>query len=765
MTFWRRSLDLLDDMSQVVAYARDLLSKEVVVHADLSNFDERVELWVCRVDRSLGRIETASANLLEWCGADVMRTRRARDLVQLWSDVHEAGLSEVAEVARMASYRVLFSDPSKDPQRLYPRLSKLLNRVDRLVIDGVSKIGLRKALVQLFAVKQPVAAALGDFGALLPMGRSRFVGTVLQPVPARDEGVLISRDVEVVKALAHVATMLNTRVASYLASSPGMGKTHFVWDLSVALANPDDERYAQAAGHLGISAWPNIVPSLRRTRLCIVSFNGACMWGRSDLGCLAMDHRLAIFLPIYLRMLWYLRCVDSRCWDDFCGDVKALLDVGATTVQGVIEEALRALREQPTILVVEELSKVSKDVFRHTWQSPAEAACSFEDVEPQEFEVSLMDAYRHELLWSTVVLPAAMSMASQESLTELLNDLLASPVILVAALHICEVDSQLPIIQGDLSKRYFKGWDDLFSTGVLSCGLQGTSGTYKNPCIPPLYLVALLERWGPWQTEVALPGAGPAATDAIYMRGIMHALKELFHTYDGKGDASSVWESYYSDGPRPLLDQERFNALPDSMIVVDEGDLVDISGILALQAADLLRTSFKCKHSQVGGDYIKFLRRSGAVEGLKNEELVSKGELEPKMEEPRRDELESKEEEPEPKKEELVAVFKSCKCTGNAGSRFNVDKHVRKSLRLMETAFGSSWEEWRTKTVLVVETNLKIAKNPSTRLTPEESRMVIIIGAENHLDVYGRSLSGFIADAPTLFAATVAKRSGKKRRV
>ncbi|KAK1862713.1 hypothetical protein I4F81_005280 [Pyropia yezoensis] len=743
-------------MSQVVAYARDLLSKEVVVHADLSNFDERVELWVCRVDRSLGRIETASANLLEWCGADVMRTRRARDLVQLWSDVHEAGLSEVAEVARMASYRVLFSDPSKDPQRLYPRLSKLLNRVDRLVIDGVSKIGLRKALVQLFAVKQPVAAALGDFGALLPMGRSRFVGTVLQPVPARDEGVLISRDVEVVKALAHVATMLNTRVASYLASSPGMGKTHFVWDLSVALANPDDERYAQAAGHLGISAWPNIVPSLRRTRLCIVSFNGACMWGRSDLGCLAMDHRLAIFLPIYLRMLWYLRCVDSRCWDDFCGDVKALLDVGATTVQGVIEEALRALREQPTILVVEELSKVSKDVFRHTWQSPAEAACSFEDVEPQEFEVSLMDAYRHELCTctrfeNTALLFTAVSFGmmysdinedaedsaeldsriadvvrqtGDPSVVErlllssstssrrgspyfLLNaveigildtEILAgSPVILVAALHICEVDSQLPIIQGDLSKRYFKGWDDLFSTGVLSCGLQGTSGTYKNPCIPPLYLVALLERWGPWQTEVALPGAGPAATDAIYMRGIMHALKELFHTYDGKGDASSVWESYYSDGPRPLLDQERFNALPDSMIVVDEGDLVDISGILALQAADLLRTSFKCKHSQVGGDYIKFLRRSGAVEGLKNEELV--------------------------------------------------------------------WEEWRTKTVLVVETNLKIAKNPSTRLTPEESRMVIIIGAENHLDVYGRSLSGFIADAPTLFAATVAKRSGKKRRV
>lgn len=153
MTFWRRSLDLLDGMSQVVAYARDLLSKEVIVHADLSNFDERVELWVGRVDRSLGRIETASANVLEWCGADLMRTRRARDLVQLWSDVHEAGLSEVAGVARMASYRVLFSDPIKDPRRLYPRLSQLLNRVDRLVIDGVAKIGLQKSLVQLLAAK------------------------------------------------------------------------------------------------------------------------------------------------------------------------------------------------------------------------------------------------------------------------------------------------------------------------------------------------------------------------------------------------------------------------------------------------------------------------------------------------------------------------------------------------------------------------------------------------------------------------------------
>lgn len=162
------------------------------------------------------------------------------------------------------------------------------------------------------------------------------------------------------------------------------------------------------------------------------------------------------------------------------------------------------------------------------------------------------------------------------------------------------------------------------------------------------------------------------------------------------------------------------------MVVNDEEEEQRIPRFLALDAAVLLCTTFKCSHCQVGGDYIKFVCRSDA------------GEV--------------------PKKEELVAVFKSCKCTRNARSRFNVEKHVRENLRLIESAFGRSWEEWRTRTVLVVENNLKICKRATSRLTPEESQMVITIGADNHLDVHGRSLSGFIADAPMLFAATLVKR-------
>lgn len=133
-------------------------------------------------------------------------------------------------------------------------------------------------------------------------------------------------------------------------------------------------------------------------------------------------------------------------------------------------------------------------------------------------------------------------MASQATLTEVLHDLLVWPVILIAALHNCEVDSEQPIRQGDLSKRYFKAWDDLFSTSVLSCALSHTGGKYRNPCMPPLYLVALVGRWNPWQNEVALSGRGAAARDAIYLRDIMQALTELFNSHDSKGAADSVWE-------------------------------------------------------------------------------------------------------------------------------------------------------------------------------------------------------------------------------
>lgn len=124
----------------------------------------------------------------------------------------------------------------------------------------------------------------------------------------------------------------------------------------------------------------------------------------------------------------------------------------------------------------------------------------------------------------------------------MLHDLLACPAILVAALHYCEVGSQQPIFQRDLSKRYFKGWDGLFTTSMLLWDVSHTGGKYQNHCMPPLYLVALVGRWDSWQNEMALPGRGAASRDAIYLRDIMQALIELSNSHDSKGAADCVWE-------------------------------------------------------------------------------------------------------------------------------------------------------------------------------------------------------------------------------
>lgn len=225
--FWSVSLELLEDMSQVVFYVRGLLFGEAAVDIDLCNLDESMETWVSQVDRSLFHVEVASSSLLEWCALDFAWTRSARDLVLIWGDAYHAGLKEVNKMARVAS-RSMAAEGTKDSQGLYSCLSDLLNQVHKRVSSRVSKIGLQEALKRQFSLKQPVAAALGRLGALLPVGRPRSVDRVLAPVPARDPAGLISRNVEVVKTLAHLATMLSTRLAFYLASSPGMGKTHSV---------------------------------------------------------------------------------------------------------------------------------------------------------------------------------------------------------------------------------------------------------------------------------------------------------------------------------------------------------------------------------------------------------------------------------------------------------------------------------------------------------------------------------------------------------
>lgn len=61
--------------------------------------------------------------------------------------------------------------------------------------------------------------------------------------------------------------------------------------------------------------------------------------------------------------------------------------------------------------------------------------------------------------------------------------------------------------------------------------------------------------------------------------------------------------------------------------------------------------------------------------------------------------------------------------------------------------------------VLVVESNLRSAKSPRELLSAVESSNVIVITAQDHLNVYGRALSGFMADGPTLYSASLVRRS------
>eukprot|EP00170_Pyropia_yezoensis_P001334 contig_5909_g1338 len=129
------------------------------------------------------------------------------------------------------------------------------------------------------------------------------------PHPQRDASLLIARDAELVGTLVALARLSTSRVAWYLASSPGMGKTHFVWDLTLAVADINNDRYAQAAEAANLPRWNEVVSTLKNSRV-------------------------------------------------FCGLIEEMLASKATTVDAIHLEALEALKERPTIIVVEELSKV-----------------------------------------------------------------------------------------------------------------------------------------------------------------------------------------------------------------------------------------------------------------------------------------------------------------------------------------------------------------------------------------------------------------------
>lgn len=166
----------------------------------------------------------------------------------------------------------------------------------------------------------------------------------------------------------------------------------------------------------------------------------------------------------------------------------------------------------------------------------------------------------------------------------------------------------------------------------------------------------------------------------------------------------------------------------EDAINVNENEAAnELSTTLQLPFADIVTTVFTCSHDQMSFDSIKLLAPAGSSGSS------SKG--------------------------ALLAVVKSNKFTGLAEEYFNVDEHVRKSLRKIEHALGDHWEGWRHRMVLVVESNLRPAKSPRELLSAVELSNVIVITAQDHLNVYGRALSGFMADGPTLYSASFVRSS------
>ncbi|KAK1870005.1 hypothetical protein I4F81_012469 [Pyropia yezoensis] len=372
-------------------------------------------------------------------------------------------------------------------------------------------------------------------------------------------------------------------------------------------------------------------------------------------------------------------------------------------------------------------------------------------------------------VWSSVVKPAGVLLSQNLSLSKLLSDLLVVPAVLLAALHNCTLDSEQPLVLGiNVPGLTFKSWDDVVSYNVLVGAVQATDGRFENPCMPPLFLVALMAQW----KSAPSIEADATATEFLRLKGVFDALSEMLDAADKGGAASRVWElvslyadvaltrlraaapawttsspgvslphdyrsitlmqlypgstAIYSAGERPLLDKVLLDAVPHAVMVNDSESTNTVLAILERDAVELASTVFKCAPEHAGFDSIKFLRRSGSAGKVR--------------------------------KEDLVAVCKSAKVTGNARSYLNLNGHVRKSLQLMEKVFGKWWDQWKGRVVLVVESNHKIAGKPTRRLTKEEGNMVIVIGVNEHQAVYGRTLSGLMGDGPSLYDAKVLPR-------
>eukprot|EP00170_Pyropia_yezoensis_P006511 contig_26586_g6532 len=515
----------------------------------------------------------------------------------------------------------------------------------------------------------------------------------------------------------------------------------------------------------------------------------------------------AIFLPFYLRVLWYLRCGDAVTWNQFVPVVAERLENGPATVGAVISEAQAALREQPTVVVVEELSKVTGYCMETPGASPADSLWSPLDSTGEvavPVQQPLLDVYRHEVCAmagmseKTVVLFTSPSfgliyaevkgyltgaqqtaygaelagMASSGIRAEEENTRLSSPfsnrpfspffVLSAVELGFLDLD--------DLAETYFLPlFDDRFAIRMslpYQAAVKDDVGSLENMCMPPLYLLALLKRW--METKSGMRVRSASKELFCELNGILEALQQVCGASVTKGSADKVWEyvtmfadvaltrvraaglswctaspsislpfdytkvtlrqlypgtlAYYIDGERPLLESMLYNATK-SVIVNEEEANNSMRSVLQRPVAELLSTMYKCQPQQCGFDSIKFLPPAGCSE--------------------------------QRSRDELVAVCKSSKFTGHASVLLNLEEHVRKGLTKLKKAFGSKWEEWSDRVVLVVETNHPRADTPEKLLSVEESAKVIIITVDDHLAVYGRAISGFMADGPSLYGATL----------
>ncbi|KAK1865231.1 hypothetical protein I4F81_007765 [Pyropia yezoensis] len=796
-------------------------------------------------------------------------------------------------------------------------------------------LGTLDELQVLFFLFSPMAASLTP-SERLPPGRQRSPGSTLSLEPPRDDAVCIRRDAQVVRLLAHLSVMQEgVRAASFVASSPGMGKSHLVWDVLEAFQGLDDPRYADAAERTGFPLWSDVVNNLQGVRACVVTFNSSSKWDKRDLDIVdqCSSHPDGVLLPIYLRLLWFFRCANTVPWEGFMVRAAANVRDKVITVDGIVAEAIRALREQPTVIIVEEISKVTGFVPVRPEPTPAQREWStYEDgeangarqpLDEQRKTQTLFSLYRHEfcvltgmggasvtilftspsfggvmfadvqddltddmieragslstmlknfgmpdmgvqkailssksstrpgspffvlcaaeldflgaddvaaayfLPWfqsrfrirmslpcrgshvlpadtaakafaslsgghprsaaflrrvlknvtpgqvsSSVVTPAVTDLFDREDSTvaPLLVGMFVMPVVIVAAVHACDVDCRQPISNHSTAPGPCASWNDLVTSNALTAAVADSSGKVKNPSMPPLYLLALLYHWQQNKSKEVMPVADKELVARL--KGILDALLHVVGANDSRGSADKVWEyvSMYSDvaltrvreaaltwcgaspgislphdytavtlralypgtqvystpGKFPLLDSRLYDATRS--LHVDENEKANsMESILCRSATELSSTVYKCQPQQFGFDSIKFLSPSGSSKP--------------------------------PSKHELVAVCKSSKFTGLASGQLTVKGQVRKSLDLLpiafNTAFDNAWKEWSDRVVLVVETNLKAAKTSGKVLSAEESAMVIIITVETHVEVYGRAISGFISHGPSLYGAMI----------